>query len=417
MKEEETEYILVAQYFHPDTASTGQLMTDLSVGLRKRGMDLTVYTTQPNYHSGDFDKQPRVERHEGVFVKRIRAPQFKQTSLFRRAFNWFVYTIWMAIVLLISSDNGEREVVFVSNPPFFGIAMWSVCRLRNWDYTYIIYDLWPEKGIEFGFYSEGGWIDRLWSFFHTQVLRDAKRIVVLGPKMREQILEYDSGNNLEDKVRIVDNWADADFIEPREKSKNWFSKKHGLVNTFSLVYSGNIGLFHDLETVIRASTKFDPEDLQILIIGEGDNKESMVKLAERLGVRGNVVNFLPYQPREYLPYSLTSADVSIVTVEKGFEGTCVSSKLYTALAVGQPVLVVAQPDCDEARIINKYNAGEQVSPGDANGLKETIHRWKDDPNLVEQQGKNARQAFENNFTKEISIGKYYDVLTDDLKYD
>lgn len=410
MKGKEIEYLLVVQYFHPDTASTGQLMTDLAVGLQKRGLNMTVLTTQPNYHSGDLNRQPHREEFEGVDVMRIRAPQVRQSSLLRRAFNWIVYTCWMSVVLLLSRSNHDRHVIFVSNPPFFPLVAGAVCVLRRWEYTYIVYDLWPEKGVEFGFYSERGIVDRIWSALQKQIFSYAKTIVTLGPKMKEGISDYSEDEALRNKMEIIDNWADAKYIEPRKKSDNFFSKEHGLIDKFSLLYSGNIGFFHDLETVIESAANFDSGELKVLIIGEGDNKKNIQKKAQTLGVAGETVEFLPYQPKENLPYSLTSADVSIVTVQKGFEGTCVSSKLYTALAAGQPVLVVAQPDSDEARIVQSYDAGKTVEPENSTKLAEEIQDWMQNPELVDRQGTNAREAFENQFTKEKSIDAYHEVL-------
>ena len=403
------EYILVAQYFRPDTAATGQLMTDLAVGLEARGDDMTVYTTQPNYHSGDFNRQPRRETYEGVDIHRIRAPQFQQTSLPRRAFNWFVYTTWMSAILLVSSTVKDREVIFVSNPPFFPLSMWAVCRLRGLSYTYIVHDLWPEKGIKFGFWSEGGVVDRVWSAIHARVLRDASAVVTLGDRMHDGILQYDAGDDLDERVTVIHNWADGDFIRPRKKKNNWFSKEHGLVDEFTLLYSGNLGLFHDVETPIRGVATCEA-DMNFLIVGEGDAREHLVDVAEELGIRGDRVEFLPYQPQENLPYSLTCADVAVVSVGEGFEGTCVSSKLYTALATGQPVLVVAAPDADEARIITDNDAGQQVAQGDIEGVAEAIERWRENPDLLERQGENARKLFEQRFTRERAIDQYYQML-------
>ena len=407
----DTEYVLVTQYFQPDTAATGQLMTDLAVGLESLGVDMVVYTTQPNYHSGDFDRQPRREVYEGVDIHRIQAPQFRQTSLLKRAFNWFVYTVWMSGVLLVSSKAKDREVVFVSNPPFFPLSMWGVCRLRGLSYTYIVHDLWPEKGIEFGFWSEGGIVDRVWSTLHARVFWDADAIITLGDRMRDGILQYDADNDIERRVTVIHNWADANFIRPKSKENNWFSKEHGLIDELTLLYSGNLGLFHDVETPIRGVAASEA-DTKFLVIGEGDAREHLIDVAEDLSVRGNCVEFLPYQPRENLPYSLTCADVAVVAVGEGFKGTCVSSKLYTALATGQPVLVISAPDTDEARVVTDNDAGQQVSPGDVEGVVEAIRRWHENPALLERQGGNARELFEQQFTKEHAIDQYYQVLVD-----
>jgi glycosyltransferase involved in cell wall biosynthesis len=404
------EYVLVTEYYHPDTATTGQLMTDLAEGLKDRGLKMTVYTGQPNYHSGENKKQPRISKHNGVPVKRIRAPQVRQTSLLRRLVNWTIFTVWMFFVMLLSRTDKERDVVFVSNPPFLPVAMWIACRIRGWNYTYIVHDLYPDQPVELNYIKQGGIIHRVWGFLDKLALLAAENVVALGSVMKERINQKAGPKFNPSKVKIIHNWEDEECIQPRDKENNWFSKEHDLVEPFTVLYSGNIADFHDLETVVEAAAEFEDKNVQFLIIGEGDNKETIVSRAEELGLRGETVRFLPYQPVENLPYSLTSADVSIVTVKEGFEGVCVSSKLYTAMAAGEPVLTIAQPDDDESRIISKFDAGIHISQGDVAGVVEAIERWRQNPELLEQQGENARRAFEENFTTDASIDEYYDLL-------
>jgi len=417
MSDTDTEYVLVTEYFHPDTASTGQLMTDLAVGLRERGLDLTVYTGQPNYHSGDNERQPRVSQHEGVEVRRIRAPQLRQSSLPRRLFNWLVFTVWMALALLVADapTDRDRELLFVSNPPFLPVVLWPVARLRGWSYTYIVYDLYPDQPVELGYLDAGGLPARGWRWLHRKTFHDARRVVALGPRMRDRICRQANPGFDDSKVEIVHNWADPEFVRPQPKSENPFSREHELVEPFTLLYSGNLGEFHDLETVVRAAARlaerYDPTEFRVQIIGEGDAKDSVVSLAERLGVAGGTVRFLPYQDYEVLPDSLTSGDVSVVTVAEGFEGVCVSSKLYTSMAAGTPVLCLAQPGDDEARIVEGYDAGIRVSQGDVDGVVDAVERWMVDDDRVSRQGDNARDAFESSFTAEASIDDYYELLT------
>jgi glycosyltransferase involved in cell wall biosynthesis len=95
------------------------------------------------------------------------------------------------------------------------------------------------------------------------------------------------------------------------------------------------------------------------------------------------------------------------------EGVCVSSKLYTALAAGMPILVIAQPEDDEARIVETFDAGINVPQNDVDSAVKAINRWTTDEDLVSQQANNAREAFESHFTKEHSLDRYYDLLADD----
>lgn len=409
---EQTEHLLVTEYFEPDTASTGQLMTDLAVGLNDRGLDMTVYTGQPNYHSGDNEKQPARSLHEGVMVRRIGAPQVRQSSMPRRLFNWAVFTLWMTVLLLFERVERERKVIFVTCPPFLPAAMWFVCTVRGWEYTYIAYDLYPDEPAELEYIQKGGVIHQLWELLDRKAFQGATNVVALGPMMKERISAKAGDSFDTEKIHTIHNWEDETFIEPMAKSENWFSKEHGLDQTFTVLYSGNIAEFHDLETLVRAAAALDGTDVQFLIIGEGDNKQKIVDLAEELGLRGDTVRFLPYQPWDDLPYSLTSADVSVVAVKEGFEGIVVSSKLYTAMATGEPVLVISQENDDEARIARQFDAGANVEQGAAQEAAEVIERWAENPQLVERQGANAREAFEEHFVKDVSIDQYYAMLTE-----
>ncbi|MFC4549722.1 MULTISPECIES: glycosyltransferase family 4 protein [Halorussus] len=410
MSDEHTEFVLVTEYFHPDTASTGQLMMDLAVGLRERGLAISVYTGQPNYHSGDNERQPRTSFHEGVRIERIRAPQVRQSSLPRRLFNWSVFTIWTFFVLLFDEAPEDREVIFVSITPLLPIAVSLACWIRGWEYTYVAYDLYPDQATELGYLKEGGLLDRLWSRLTVASYRRAKHIVSNGPLMSERIQRNADYRLDADKIRLIHNWADEEFITPMAKEDNWFCEQHDLTDSFTVLYSGNIGEFHDLKTLVEASTRFEDEDVRFLIIGEGDNKETIVSLAERYGVRGDSVRFLPYQDWEDLPYSLTAGDVSVVAVREGFEGVCVSSKLYTAMAAGRPVLVVAQPYDDESKLVEKFDAGHHVAQGDVDALVDTVRRWRENPALASRQGENARAAFEEHFTKDAAVDEYYRML-------
>lgn len=409
---EKTEHLLVTEYFEPDTASTGQLMTDLAVGLNDRGLDMTVYTGQPNYHSGDNERQPTRSLHRGVLVRRIGAPQLRQSSMPRRLLNWTVFTLWMTVLLLFERVERERKLIFVTCPPLLPAAMWFVCTVRGWEYTYIAYDLYPDEPAELGYFEKGGVVHQLWEMLDRKAFQGAKNVVALGPVMKQRISAKAGPSFDADKVQVIHNWEDETFITPMSKGDNWFSKEHGLDETFTVLYSGNIAEFHDLETLVRAAAATNGANVQFLIIGEGDNKDKIVDLAEELDLRGDTVRFLPYQPWEDLPYSLTSADISVVAVKEGFEGIVVSSKLYTAMAAGQPVLVVSQENDDEARIVKQFDAGANVEQGAAQEAADVIERWKENPQLVERQGANAREAFEENFVKDASIDQYYEMLTE-----
>jgi len=416
MSSSDKEVLLVTERFHPDTtSSTGQYMTDIAIGLQERGLNVTVVTRKIRGHSDDSTQQEIEEA--GVSVKRAPIPDLTERSLVFKFLNWLTFLAYAVPFLLLYGDNDrDCEVVFVTYPAVLPPIMWAVCRLRQWEYTYIVYDYYPQAAIELGYISRTGFIHRIWTKVNQHLLLDATNIIALGPRMREEIItsleeqyrtEFDT-----EKIHIIHNWADDQFITPQYKEDNWFAVKHDTTGKFTLIYSGNIGEFHDLETIVEGMAEIENPDTKALIIGEGDNKKRIEELADKEGVLNETVELLPYQPWETVPDSLTAGDVSIVAVNPEFEGLCVSSKLYSAMATGQPVLVIAEETADESRIVEEANAGKQVSPGDLQGVVDAITHWKNNPEIVNEQGRNAREAFEDNFTEQKSVAEYYSVLSE-----
>lgn len=61
-------------------------------------------------------------------------------------------------------------------------------------------------------------------------------------------------------------------------------------------------------------------------------------------------------------------------------------------------------------IIEAFDAGEHVTQGDVEAIVEAVETWRTHPDLVTEQGENARTAFEEHFTADHSIGRYYQLL-------
>lgn len=400
-------YLLVSEFFHPDTASTARYMTDLATGLHDRGIQIEVLTSDPHYHSGDFEEDAYGSEYEGVPVNRVAGGLVRNESVYHRLLNWFVFVIVVSHALIWAYDSDEYDLLFVTSPPLLPPVIYLCSLVSGYDYHYILYDYYPDAAAELGYIQKGGVVYRVWSRVHRKVLNGADNVIVNGENMVQKVT---SSSEVEPgAIHIIHHWEDESFISPRRNGDNWFRTEHGFDDKFTILYSGNIGEHHDLETLVRAAPGL-PEDVLVLIIGEGDKKDELIEHSKKLGVYQDSVRFLPYQDWEDLPYSLTSGDVSVVTIREGFKGLCVSCKVYTALAVGQPVLVISEDDDDEARVIEQHEAGIQVKQGDVEGVRSAIMQWYEDAERRQRESINAREAFEKNYTREACVDQYQSVL-------
>ncbi len=162
-------------------------------------------------------------------------------------------------------------------------------------------------------------------------LRRADAVVAIGETMRRRL--GDKGAPVE-RLHVIPNWADTDALSPQPRRNEW-SAAQGFDERFVVMHSGNIGHAQDLDALVRAATLLrDVDDLTIALLGDGARREALEALVRSLGVEA-AVRFLPYQPREVLPLSLSAADVHVVGLASGLSGYVVPSRLYGVLAVGR----------------------------------------------------------------------------------
>ena len=191
--------------------------------------------------------------------------------------------------------------------------------------------------------------------------------------------------------------------------------EHGLDDKFIVLYSGNIRLSHDLGTLISvAEILSDRDDLRIVVIGEGPNKARLVSEAKTKNLKN--VLFLPYQPVEVLPFSLSSGDFSVVRLATRMYQLTIPSKLYPAMAAGQAILALMGPGTDVGEMVIEYDIGIRVAQGDSEGMAKELVSLLNDPERVLSLNSHSRMVFEQNCTREISIGLYLEILDKAVKY-
>ena len=185
-----------------------------------------------------------------------------------------------------------------------------------------------------------------------------------------------------------------------------FKEKYNLNNKFIIMYSGNIGLYYDLENIIKVIGKFkEREDVVFAFVGDGTVKKEIERYATENKLSN--VTFIPYQDKADLVYSLNAAHIHWVVNAKGIKGISVPSKLYGVMAVGKPVLGVLDEGSEARLIVDECNCGLCTEPGNYDEIYNKINYILDNKEKVINIGENGRKYLEKKLTKDVSINKYY----------
>lgn len=385
------------QYYWPGIEATAQLLTELCEALADE-WDVTVVT------GTTAGAGPGRARRGGVEIVRLASTALHRRRLSARSLN---YTTYAALAVAAGMRARRPDVVLaMTDPPFVGAAALLAARRFGAPLVVISQDVFPEAAVALGRLSNPVLVKAFGSLV-SLYLRRAERVVAIGETMRRRLEEKGVEPR---RLRVIPNWVDTTAIQPVPQGDGW-AGRNGLAGRFVVMHSGNIGLAQDLDALIGAATFLRDEDgIAIVVIGAGARLTELRSLAERLEVEQ--VRFLPYQPRELLPASLSAAEVHVVGLARGLAGLIVPSRLYGILAAGRPVIVSAEEDSETAQLVLEAGCGVVVPPGRPKELADTIRAARRGEWDLAEMGRRARAYAVEHADRSVAVERYRALLNE-----
>jgi len=300
------------------------------------------------------------------------------------------------------------SVLVSTNPPWTMLCMPLVKRLSGCRYVLLIYDIYPDVLARMGTIRSDGWLARVWRRLSRRAMLEAEGVVTIGHHMAETLGAHLHANDL-CNIEVVPNWADTDFIVPRDKADNVFAREHGLVGKFVVVYSGSFGATHDMASVLAAAEMVrDLGDVHFLLIGGGTRQREVENLVREKNLPN--LTLLPLQPFATLPWSLSAADCAIVCLDEGYEGISVPSKTYFALSAGAALLAISPEGTELAELVCEESCGFHIPPRSPSLLAERIRALRSDARLLASCKAASRRLAETRFSRTIATRKHFEYL-------
>jgi glycosyltransferase involved in cell wall biosynthesis len=389
--------LVLNQYYWPGVEATAHLLTELCEALATE-YEVTVVTGRLHGH----EELPREEVRNGVRIFRVASTSLERSKLAARGLNYVTF-LSQALARALRRPRPD-VVVCMTDPPMVGDVGLLVARRFRVPLLVISEDVFPEIALELKRLENPvaiGLLRRLVALY----LRRADRIVAIGETMRRRLEEKGAPP---ERISVIPNWVDTSAITPQPRDNGW-ARKRKLADGFNVMHSGNVGHAQDLDNLVRAATMLrDLDDLRIVIIGFGARHQHVVELAREL--EADAVRFLPYQRREALPQSLSSADVHFVGLVRGLSGYVVPSRLYGILAAGRPAIVAADADSETAQLVQAVGCGVVIPPGRPDVLAATIRDLHGRRDELEEMGRRGREYVAREADRTVAIERYRALL-------
>ena len=415
-KQTKKRLLIYAHYYVPDVASTGQILRELAEGLLDT-FDVTVICVVPSYEgtiAPEYQKK-RFYREEigGVQVLRIRVPAFSKADKGSRIRNILGYFFGaMRATFMV----GKQDYVFsISQPPILGglLGVWGKWMKRA-RFIYNIQDFNPEQVMAVG-YSKSGLVLKAMMALDKFSCRRSSLVITVGRDLVDTMHRRFRGKRVP-KTALINNWIDESAVRPLrldDAGVAEFRRQYGLEGKFVVMYSGNIGLYYDLENLMNVMAEVKPgtrtpagREVAFAFVGAGSVLDSLKAIAAEKKM-DNVV-FIPYQDKDKLPSSLNAADVHWCVNARGIKGVSCPSKFYGIAAAAKPVLAVLEEGSEVRMLIDETRCGLSAEPGDYAAIAQNLHAIiaMDGTAELAEMGSRGCEYLQRHLTRAVSIDKY-----------
>lgn len=402
--------LYIHQYFVFPELSGGTRSYDLSQSFTKKGIDVTMITTNAGIKDLEFPKNKRWVYLEegGIKFWILKCPYNQKMSIKRRILSFVQFMYYSSIKSIqIKSDI----LIATSTPLTIGIPALVKKLFSKTPYIFEVRDVWPEGPIELGFVKNNLFIKFL-LWFEKLVYKQSNYIVALSEGMKESIVSRLGNIN---KIKVIPNISE---INRFSKITDKLTININLENKKIVLYAGSIGFVNELTYIgnlAKMLTDSGEKDIIFLIVGDGKKKEETIKYCKENGTLNTNVFFLGKVPKNTLPYlySISTIGSSFFLNNKVMWANS-ANKFFDTLAAGKPILINYKGWQKE--LIEKENCGYVLSPilttEDVRKFADYIHNQS----LITEQGENAKKIGANYFSLEVASEKYYKVIKESLQH-
>lgn len=399
--------LFISQYFPPEMGAPAARTYELARSWVKAGHRVTVLTAFPHHPTGVIPEAYRGkvflrEQVDGIRVVRSFVYATANKGFLKRTLS---YISFMVSAVLFSPLVRDRfQVVVATSPQFFvAVAGYAISRLKQRPFVFEVRDLWPESIVAVGALKNVfvvGLLSRVAHFLYDR----ASLIVGVAESTRRILTERGISPN---KIEVIPNGIDPELFRCPSGGME-VRKRYRLEGKFIVSYIGTHGMAHALHRVLDAANLLrDAEGIHFLFVGEGAEKEDLVRYSESLALPN--ATFVGKQEHSAVPAFLNASDVSLVPLrDASLFSAVLPSKMFEIMGAGRPVILGVRGEARE--LLERVKAGLCVAPEDPEQLRDAILKLYRDRDLGRSFGENGRRFVMTHHSRERLAGQYADLL-------
>ncbi len=375
--------------YYPTAQACAYRMGVLAEGFLERGHKVTVIASSANKANGSVE-----ERQERIlYSPTIRMK--KKTTVMRMLNNlsFGINSVFTAI------KAGKVDVVITTSPPpLVSFGGWLIAKCKGARLVYDVRDIWPDVALEMGSFTQDSFYCKVFSRITRFMYRHADWVTTVSPgkveKIRQHVIEAGGKKADPNKVKLVANGFDERILSSTMDED--LVHQYELDKKFTCVYVGNIGLAQGLGALLDMAAQSKHKDVQFLLFGKGAEKDKLAAKAQELGLTN--VKFCGVLPHEKVCTLLSHAKLSFIPLKSAKMKDSIPTKVYEALGIGCPVLLVAEGDA--CKIVEETQMGRCVSPDHPEQLADVFDDMVEHEEEYRQHREEARKLMREKYSRQ-----------------
>ena len=323
---------MLCDWLPPDFGAVGQYAVRFAEELAVAGHQVTLVGL-----SSTGSSQCREVNGAGfLLIKRAFRPTYDKQSLGGRAW-WTLLTnlrlLWHARSELRAAD----EIRFTGSPPFMLHFVMPLSALFGRRTRYRITDFHPECLI-----AEYERVPTSLRLLHRLTLfwrRRVSTIEVLGEDQRRICIAQGIEAR---RIELVRDPSPIRFSGCETQSK----PPETLVGRKIVLYSGNWGIAHDLDTFVAAASAFEARHPGCLGVWLNATGSRAAPAHDALITAGVACSYTRPVRLSELAGVLLAADLHLICLRNSFVGYVLPSKVYACIESGRPILFIGSEQSD-----------------------------------------------------------------------
>jgi len=301
---------------------------------------LIVAASNAHVRSKQFKLKKDFKKYniEGINYLILKTPKYSGSGMMR-VLNMAAFTQKLYKYSKKIANEFKPDIVIASSTyPLDIYPARKIAKLSRAKLIFEVHDLWPLSPIELGGYSKWHPFIMIMQHAENYAYSHTDIVVSILPGILGHMTEH--GLNPK-KFRYIPNGVVVDKWDPNKKIPakiNTIIKQSKARNRTLIGYAGSHGLANSLNSLIDAMKILKNKKIDLLLIGDGPEKERLIQQANKLRLKN--IHFIPHISKTMIPSLLNKLDILYIGTKKQplYRFGISPNKLIDYMMAGKPII-------------------------------------------------------------------------------